>query len=174
MGCGKSTLAPSLSERLLGYSCLDTDEIIFDQEGQGHTSLGDLIEQKGMGAFRHFEYRVVKFLVSKMPRALVAMGGGSLNEKTLPLFARPNLIVVWLRVDFSLCLRRIQSIPGRPLLKKSVAELEELYHERETYYRKAHLTVDLNGAKSVAEASAEVAKQIGGKISCGDGQRLLR
>ena len=155
MGSGKSSLGPMLSKKLPGYSCLDTDDLIMEREGTGYHALGDLIEDRGMGTFRNLEYQVVREAAAQASQAVVALGGGAFNKKTAPFLLGQgprHLLVVWLRVDIDLCLKRIQVSQKRPLLKRPLAQLKQLYKEREVYYRKAHLVVDIEEANSLERA----------------------
>jgi shikimate kinase len=53
--------------------------------------------------------------------------------------------VVWLRGDLPELLARARRIGGRPMLERSLEDIETLYRAREPYYARAHLTVDTAG-----------------------------
>ena len=95
--------------------------------------------------FREVERDVIAELCQMQPPAVIALGGGALNdEATLQLLLDTSLLVhIHLSWDhFATLIPRLRR--GRPLLASaSIQEIHELYVARETRYRSCHLTVEL-------------------------------
>lgn len=133
-GCGKSTIASLLAEKL-GRKAADADGAIAALAGK---SIPDIFAQDGEEAFRHLETQVLGEQ-GKASGTVIATGGGCVTrEENLPLLHQ-NSQIFWLRRD-------IRSLPthGRPLSQSG--SLEAMYARREPLYaRFADHIVDNDG-----------------------------
>ncbi len=138
MGCGKTTIATTLS-KYKGCAHCDTDELIVKKESM---SIPQIFEEKGEPYFRQLETEIVESLASY--KGIVACGGGlMLNDKNAEI-ARKNGVVVFLNTPFEVCYKRIAKDVNRPIaVSKTKEELEELYNERfEKYKKNSDFTID--------------------------------
>jgi shikimate kinase len=113
MGCGKTTVAKALAQRL-GCLMVDLDSFITDREG--HTP-AEIIVQDGEPSFREIETRALKAVLDENVARVIALGGGAW---TMPanrtLVAQHDCLSVWLDTQFEVCWERISmSATGRPL-----------------------------------------------------------
>lgn len=138
MGCGKSTLGRSLSQKL-GADFIDLDKYI---EQKYFKTIPQIFEEEGEAVFREKE-RASLLEVSKFEEVIVATGGGApcffdnmeqMNEAGLCVF---------LDVDAGeLANRLLQSKTERPLIKgkspeELVAFIEGMMLKRRPFYEKA-------------------------------------
>lgn len=155
-GTGKSTVARLLANRL-GWSWVDTDTEIERRAGK---SIREIFVSGGESAFRDHEATVVED-VSKLGRAVVALGGGAVlrdaNRKAIQ-----NGVVIWLTADPPTISLRVSSdsttSERRPNLTISggLAEIEQLLAVRVPRYREcADCVVD-----TVGKAPDQVADEI--------------
>lgn len=141
MGVGKSSIGRRLAT-LLDRPFYDSDSAIVDRMGMSIQAMFDLGEER---RFREVEREVITELCQMQPPAVIALGGGALNDDaTLQLLLDMALLVhihlSWER--FETLLPRLRR--GRPLLASaSLGEVHELYMARESRYRSCHLTVEL-------------------------------
>lgn len=122
-GCGKSTAAALLAERL-GREKFDTDEEIEKKLGQ---SIPSVFAEKGEGYFRDVETEVCRE-VGKLSGAVIATGGGAVVREENVIALKQNAVVVFL--DRPLHALATQ---GRPLSQNG--KLEELYRQRLPIYK---------------------------------------
>jgi len=155
MGCGKSTLLSDLEQP--GLRCLDLDDYIFEQYAAEYKDLGSFIRKVGWQEFRRVESLALKSLVADgSGDLLLALGGGTLdsadNERYIEQ-SEANLL--WLDVDFDVCMNRIAGDHNRPLLsEKSLEELKDLYLKRREVYKRANKKLnegEISKIKSFAE-----------------------
>ncbi len=72
MGCGKSTIARKLVQRL-GWKMVDTDQLIEQRE---ECSVAEIFESKGEEYFRQCERSLVEELAQEKESCVVSTGGG--------------------------------------------------------------------------------------------------
>ena len=140
-GAGKSFLLKQIenSYKLTHYQFIDLDFHIDQKYATEYDSLGQMIETIGLEKFRELEKIEIEALNSGN-HIFVALGGGALNESTLPLFSDPLFTDswqgLWLDTDFEKCFKRIKDDENRPLVKLGEQKLRELYIERVKLYSK--------------------------------------
>jgi shikimate kinase len=156
-GCGKTTVAKLLSERLDSVA-IDADEFLEQKVGR---SIREIFQAEGEPAFRQWESDVVQELTSRVP-VVISWGGGVVLKEANRALLRSTGRVVWLQASAETLLQRIEQDPTtkerRPNLTIAggLDEVKHLLAVREPMYGElAHLTVDANDA-----TPAQLAQQI--------------
>jgi shikimate kinase len=141
MGSGKSTVARELA-RLLGRRFVDTD---VEVERRVRLPVAAIFSERGEAVFRALEREVVRGLAGPL---VVALGGGAFcdpgNAGHLLHVGR----VIFLDVSAGEASRRLGDGGGRPLAR----QWEALLRTRLPLYRRASLTVPVDGASADAVA----------------------
>ena len=136
MGSGKSSVFEVLKSKdsLSKFNFQDLDLEILQIEHEA--SIEDLVSRIGWSGFRAMETRYISDWVRKESDAVLSLGGGALNEEIISLFKQRNIHLIWLKVPFNECLKRVKGTQdSRPLLiQKSLEELESLFEERQKLY----------------------------------------
>jgi shikimate kinase len=160
-GTGKSTVARYLAGRLR-YDSIDADEEIERRAGK---SIAAIFAEDGEASFRDLESRLVVEM-ARVPRTIVALGGGAVLRETNRTAIRAAGPVVWLTAPVDVIVARLAADPAtagrRPNLTKTGGreEVEALLAERTPLYREcATLTVDTNG-KTCAQVADEIAANL--------------
>lgn len=142
MGAGKSTLGPTLAERL-GRPFVSVDAVVEERIG---TNIAELFAECGEAAFRELEERAALDVLAQRPLTVIELGGGglasdatrtALSESAFALLVDTTPEEAWDRVAGS----------GRPLAHDP-EQFRALYRERRKLYEAAadgH-TSDLDGA----------------------------
>lgn len=110
MGSGKTSVGRDLA-RLLHARFLDTDEWIAMRQGR---SIPDLFRE-GEDAFRRIEREAVREVVQEAP-AVIALGGGSLQDWDTATHLKEHGLLVFLDAPVELILDRLEGVSGRPML----------------------------------------------------------
>ncbi|WP_461613373.1 shikimate kinase [Clostridium sp. Marseille-QA1073] len=140
---GKTTLGYEVSKELC-YNFIDTDKLIEKRE---NNTINNIFLLKGEQYFRQCEKNLLNDF-KKTERTLISTGGGlpifNDNMKTLKDIG----IVIFLKVDLELLIKRGKNIVDRPLLKCDYEKkLKNMYEERIKTYSKAHMTIELGENK---------------------------
>lgn len=133
-GCGKSTVAQALSEKL-SLEVVDADAEIVKSAGM---SIPEIFETHGEAGFRKLESQVLAEL-GKGTGKIIATGGGCVTREENYNALHQNGLVIWLQRD-------IDTLPtdGRPL--SQAGKLQEMYRIRKPLYDHfADAAVDNNG-----------------------------
>lgn len=142
MGTGKTSVGKELA-RKLGYEFIDTDTLIERMEGM---PISFIFKKKGEEYFRELESRTVEE-ISQLRNVVIATGGGVIkNKKNVENLGRRG-IIIWLKADPEIILRRVMTEGGkRPLLdvKEPLGEINKLLSERMKLYEQADTYVDTN------------------------------
>ena len=141
MGSGKSTVARILG-RLLGRRVVCLDDDIARAAGR---SIARIFEEDGEAAFRAMERRAVAAVPAG---AVVDLGGGAFCDPASAERLLGTGRVVFLDVSAREARRRMGEGDGRPL----AASWEALLATRLPLYRRAHLTVEVDGLSPEAVA----------------------
>lgn len=141
-GCGKSTIAGILAEKL-HRKAIDADAEIVTLAGK---SIPDIFAQDGEEVFRGWETRALENL-GKQSGLIIATGGGCVTrERNYPLLHQ-NGTIFWLQ-------RSLDVLPtdGRPLSQAN--KLTDLYRQRKPMYEAfADHTIDNSGTPEETAAA---------------------
>src|SRR2546428_12469597 len=141
MGAGKSVVGRLLAHRL-GRCFVETDDMIVAREAR---SIPEIFRAEGEERFRQLETEALEALTLKSGDGIATGGGLPCREGRMEAL-RALGTVVWLRGDLPELLERARRSGDRPMLEgRTPRQIEALYRERETYYGRAHLTVDTAG-----------------------------
>ena len=153
MGCGKSTIAKVLSEKL-GVAQIEMDELIVQEQGMPIT---EIFEKYGEEHFRDIETDLVKRLQER-DGVVVSCGGGAVLREENRKMMKENGAIVWLTAKPQTILERVKNSTNRPVLNghmnvEYIAELME--KRRECYEAAADCRISTEG-KSREEICAEI------------------
>ncbi|HEV8441390.1 MAG TPA: shikimate kinase [Methylomirabilota bacterium] len=138
MGAGKSSVGRILARRL-GRCLVETDDMITAKEG---TSIPEIFATRGEAYFRAAEEEALGLLSLKRGEVIATGGGLPCREGRLAAL-RALGTVVWLSGDFDALYDRALAGGDRPMLAgRSREQAEQLYRERQAFYRQADVTVD--------------------------------
>lgn len=164
MGCGKSTIGPLVS-REIGFRFVDLDDEIEQQSGR---TVAALFNERGESGFREIEMRELR-RVAELRDVVVACGGGVVTVAENRRILAERGLSVYLRVAPDELARRLQTSTDRPMLygedggrlprERLEARIESLLAEREGYYEKADVVLDVTGL-SVETAAAAIVEAI--------------
>jgi len=139
MGVGKTSVGRRLAAAL-GLPFRDADHEI---EAAAGRTVPEIFADRGEAEFREGERRVIARLLSEPPHVLATGGGAFVQPQTRALL-KTGAVVVWLKADIEVLVRRVGRKSGRPLLAdRDPAEvLNALAQARYPLYAEAHLHVD--------------------------------
>lgn len=148
MGAGKTHLLGELRSHFGDkFQYIDLDDYILDQFGSEFENLGNYIENLGFEDFRNMELAAITEL-SKLSGVIIALGGGSLNEKTKPILDE-KFKGLHLDTPYEKCYERIKGDSNRPLATLPEHELSDLYHKRKELYEKYERVRSFNEVKKI-------------------------
>lgn len=158
MGCGKSTIAKLLANKLnLPY--LDLDEII---EKRTNSSVNKLFSEKGELYFRKLEHEIFSELMKNPDRFVLSLGGGTpCYANNHELLKGENVFSIYLSGAIATLYGRLKNEnENRPLIaNKSEEEMKEFIaknlFDRSYYYNQAQYKVTID-EKTVGELVAEI------------------
>jgi shikimate kinase len=141
MGCGKTTVARALAERLT-CEMIDLDSFITEREGR---SPAEIIRANGEPFFREIESLALSDVLQHRDIRVAALGGGTW---TIPanrtLIALHNCLSVWLDVPFDLCWSRIATSNAIRPLAPDRESAQRLYELRRDNYQLAAARIPVN------------------------------
>ena len=121
-GCGKSTIASMLAEKM-NYQAVDADLEIVKLAGK---SIPEIFADDGEETFRNLETQVLAEL-GKQSQKIIATGGGCVTKKRNYPLLHQNSCIFWLQRD-------LDKLPtdGRPLSQNT--KLKDMFSAREPLY----------------------------------------
>jgi shikimate kinase/3-dehydroquinate synthase len=142
MGAGKSTLGPLLAERL-GRPFVSVDAVVEERTG---VPVAELFAERGEAAFRELEAAAVQDVLTRMPPAVVELGGGALGSEGTRAALAPHAFTLQLEVSADEAWERVGG-SDRPLARDPEA-FRALHEERRELYAAVAdaATADLDGA----------------------------
>ena len=140
--CGKSTVGV-LAAKTLGYRFIDSDLIIQERAGR---KLHRIISEEGQAGFLALEEAVNLTLGNDPVPSVIATGGSVIYRHSTMEHLASLGPVLYLDVPMKTILERIARNPDRGLAIAPGQTVEDLFHERETLYRRyADVIVDTAG-----------------------------
>ena len=137
---GKSTVGVLLAKRL-GYSFVDVDIVIQEQEGR---LLKEIIAEEGQEGFLQVENRVNAEL--SVHNSVIAPGGSVIYGEEAMEHLKKISTVVYLKLSYEAVEERLGNLTDRGVVLKDGMTLKDLYEERIPYYEQyADITVDETG-----------------------------
>ncbi len=137
---GKSTVGVLLAKRL-GYSFVDVDIVIQNQEGK---LLKEIIAEQGLDGFMEVENRVNARISEH--EAVIAPGGSVIYGKEAMENLKSQGVVVYLKISFEELTERLGNVVDRGVVLREGMTLRDLYEERIAYFEKyADITIDEEG-----------------------------
>jgi shikimate kinase len=154
MGCGKTTVAEALAQRL-GCAIIDLDSFITEREGR---SPAEIIAQDSEPSFREIETRALKVVLAENVARVIALGGGAwMIEANRALVAQHDCLSVWLDAPFETCWKRITASGTIRPLAPDRKSAQELYESRRASYELAAMRVEASPDDSLARIAEEIA-----------------
>lgn len=143
MGSGKSTIGRLMS-KAMKRRLVDVDRVVEERAGK---SIADLFASDGEDAFRALERAVVQECLDEKEPLVVALGGGSLLDRSFRRHVLERCNVIVLRAPLEALVRRLEGKTDRPLLEGAPLEarLERLLAERAEAYAECHAEVETDG-----------------------------
>lgn len=132
MGSGKTTLGHILAKRLK-TKFIDLDEWIELKEKR---SIATLFQTDGEAYFRDLEYKALNAIKSE---AVIATGGGIIENTKALNYLKKQDTVFYLKTSFETCLKRIQAPKERqkrPLARLDSNQLKARFNLRASLYTK--------------------------------------
>jgi len=158
MGCGKTTVAGALAQRL-GREMLDLDSFITKREGR---TPAEIIAEDGEPAFREIETHALRDALRMEHAQVVALGGGAWTiEANRGLVAQHDCLSVWLDAPFELCWERITASGETRPLAPDRETAYRLYKSRCENYQLADARISVDQSDSMAALAATVLTAIG-------------
>ncbi len=160
MGAGKSTVGPTVAERL-GRPFIDLDR---DLEQDLATTIPEFFEQRGETAFRLQEESHTIAALRLPDPAVIALGGGAVQTQSIRNELRERAFTVRLEIDVDTAWERSAG-SGRPLARDET-EFRALYEQRRALYEEV---ADASGddVDAVVLAAAGVRVAVGALDSLG-------
>ncbi|MED5020252.1 shikimate kinase [Paenibacillus chibensis] len=142
MGTGKSTVGGILAEQL-GYSLVDLDAAVVAEAGM---TIPEMFELHGEAFFRQAETDMLRKVLSRGGRQIIATGGGAvLNPVNCELMVNGGFVAA-LTAEAETIIERVKGDTNRPLLAGNAEErIRTILEERKHAYQFAHCTVDTSG-----------------------------
>jgi shikimate kinase len=157
MGAGKTTIGKLLAKHL-GRTFYDTDHEVEKRTG---VKIPVIFELEGEAGFRKRETAVIQDL-TKLDGIVMATGGGAVIAEENRKLLQESGTVIYLRGSVNDLWLRMRNDKHRPLLQNVDirAKLEQLYAERDPFYREtATLTLD-TGKQPVTSILKQIEKSI--------------
>jgi shikimate kinase len=156
MAAGKSSVGEALG-RHLGYRFVDLDERLSRRFGM---SIASVFETHGEAAFRAAE-REELTVCAGLSDVVVATGGGAFcDDENRRIMHAPNAVSVFLDVPWPVLRKRLDhDHTGRPLYDDA-ALAQTLFEKRLPHYRRAQVTVFLEGSETPAEVAREIVQTL--------------
>ena len=147
MGCGKSTIAKTLS-KIIAIPFIDLDQYI---EQKTNLTINAIFEQRGEIYFRKLEHQAFVELLNSSERLIIGLGGGTpCYANNHELLIGENIVSIYLKASIQILFDRLSlNKSKRPLIAdKNDEELKEFIamhlFERSFYYNQAQYIVSVD------------------------------
>lgn len=153
--CGKSTLGRMLAKEL-GYTFLDTDDVIIRQNG---CPLRDILDAHGVDGFVRVEEAAVCSVQAE--NAVIATGGSVVYSEKAMAHLKAMGKVVYLCLTFEEMERRLGDLHARGVAIAPGSTLMDLYNQRVPLYEKyADITVNIVNGNGVRQSLQNLKNQL--------------
>ena len=141
MGVGKTTVGKLLAQKLY-RNFIDIDAEI---EKEFAMPIPLIFETYGEKAFRQKEKELISHY-SQQPLYIISVGGGAFLQKEIQAMCLENCVVLFLDISWESWKDRFQILSdNRPLLRdRSMDDIKQLFHERQTIYSLNHSTFQID------------------------------
>jgi len=156
MGVGKTLVGTQLAKDL-GYTFVDTDKLIEDDQ---HMAITSIFDSRGEPYFREVEARIIQ-QVMQGERQIVSTGGGAvIRDVNRQAFKKAGLVVC-LTARPEVIYARIRHETHRPLLQTPdpKTKIKELLDSRARFYAQADVIIDTSD-RTVDEVITEIKERI--------------
>ena len=156
MGCGKSTVARTLSTQL-GIPQIEMDEQIVKEQGMPIT---EIFDKYGEAHFRDIETDLLKRICGQKSAVVSCGGGAVLREENIAMMKAAGRIVL-LTAKPETILERVKYNNVRPVLNghMNVEYISELMEKRRACYGAAADVVIATDGKSVEQICQEIVQE---------------
>ncbi|HEY9610766.1 shikimate kinase [Allocoleopsis sp.] len=156
MGTGKTTVG-NLLARQLGYSFVDTDEVVEKTTGK---TINQIFADEGEENFRQIESEVLS-QVAAHTRLTVATGGGLVLRRFNWSYLHHG-IVIWLDAPVDVLIARLQNDTTRPLLQNDnpAQALQTLLDQRKSLYAEADLHIRISANDTPEQIVSRIIAEI--------------
>ena len=158
MGCGKSTIAQTLS-KIITIPFVDLDEYI---EKKTNLSVTAIFEKHGEIYFRKVEHEVFLELLNSSETMIIGLGGGTpCYANNHELLKGENVVAIYLKASIETLFQRLSANKSeRPLIAhKNGNEMKEFIamhlFERSFYYNQAQYKVNVD-AKTIDQVVTDI------------------
>ncbi|MEZ7516645.1 shikimate kinase [Flavobacterium frigidarium] len=158
MGCGKSTIAKSLSQKKQ-IPFVDLDEYI---EKKANLSVKDIFEQLGEIKFRRMEHEAFVELLQSEEFVIIGLGGGTpCYANNHLLLAADNVVSIYLKASINTLFNRLSPNKSkRPLIAhmddEQMKEFIAMHlFERSYFYNQAQHVISLD-EKTITETVIDI------------------
>jgi shikimate kinase len=157
MGAGKSSVGVALATRL-GYRFIDLDEEI---SGRFGTTIPEIFHHHGEAAFRVVEGEELA-RCADLTDVVVATGGGAFCiEANREIIHNGEGVSVYLELPWEELGKRLASDHRERPKYDDADRARRLYEERLPHYRRAMITVSLEGFESSDDIAERIAAKLG-------------
>ena len=156
MGTGKTTVG-NLLARQLGYSFVDTDEVIEKSTGK---TINQIFADEGEENFRQIESEVLSQL-SAHTQLTIATGGGIVLQRFNWSYLHHGM-VIWLDAPVDVLMARLQNDITRPLLQNDnpAQALQKLLDQRKSLYAEADLHIRISANDTPEQIVSRIIAEI--------------
>lgn len=164
MGTGKTTVG-NLLARQLGYSFVDTDDVVEKAAGK---TINQIFADEGEEAFRQLESEVLSHL-STHTRLTVATGGGIVLRRFNWSYLHHGL-VIWLDSPVDVLMDRLQNDMTRPLLQNDhpAQALQTILDQRRNLYAEADLHIQISAEDRPEQIVSRIMAEIPNRLKSQD------
>ncbi len=156
MGVGKTSVGTRLAKEL-GYTFVDTDELIEDDQKR---TITEIFSTFGEPYFRDVESRVIRRVLEEENQVVSTGGGAVIRDENRRVFKEAGLTVC-LTARPEVIYNRIRHETHRPLLQAAdpLARIRELLDARGKFYKQADFIIDTS-EKSAEDVISEIKEKV--------------
>ena len=112
MSSGKSTIGKSLAKKL-SIDFVDSD---YEIEKHTNSKIREIFLNQGENRFREIEENIIKQIFDLKEKKVIALGGGSFENKNIRALIKERNISIWLKCNINILVERLKKNKNRPLL----------------------------------------------------------